>query len=237
MADNVNVTNRKSSFDADSNSDIAVRTSELSSGKHVGHIRIDKGSGDNESVVTNANPLPVTDEDGATEATLSSVLTALGSILTELGQKTEPANSQTVAGTVTANLGALNGAATAANQVLGSSATDGWEVSRAISVTTAGIVGKASAAKFGGWAYIFNANSSTVYLKLYNKATAPTSADTSLLVMTIPIPPGSPANVCFGKEGVNGFTDGFSYRASAGLADNNNTSITANTLTVNLLYK
>lgn len=34
----------------------------------------------------------------------------------ELAQKTEPANTQTVSGTVTANLGTLNGAATAANQ-------------------------------------------------------------------------------------------------------------------------
>lgn len=46
---------------------------------------------------------------GSLSAKLRLITTQLDNLLTELGQKTEPANTQTVSGTVTANVGTTNG--------------------------------------------------------------------------------------------------------------------------------
>lgn len=102
---------------------------------------------------------------------------------------------------------------------------------RNLNVQTTGSIIKANA---GG---IFdltmsNANAAIRYVKLYNKATAPTSADTP--VRTYLLPPSSTVVVPV-TDGI-GFTVGISMRASTGVADSDNTAPTANDVIVNIGY-
>lgn len=115
-----------------------------------------------------------------------------------------------------------------------SGAASGVSIYRNISTLAGtGPVVKASEGNLYGW-YLYNANASSIrYVKLYNKATAPTSADTP--VMTIPLPPNSGANVSltFGAS----FSAGIGIRATTGAADSDNVSPGLNEVTVNLFYK
>ena len=79
---------------------------------------------------------------------------------------------------------------------------------------------------------VSNANAAIRYLKLYNKATAPTSADTP--VRTYMLPPSSTVVIPV-TDGIN-FTAGISLRASTGVADNDNTAPAANDVIVNIGY-
>lgn len=73
MADNVTVTNQKTTFDASTNPDLAVRTSQVTSGKHIQHVRLDLGSGTTESQLI--GQMPVTfDETNITRVTGESGL-------------------------------------------------------------------------------------------------------------------------------------------------------------------
>jgi hypothetical protein len=92
---------------------------------------------------------------------------------------------------------------------------------------------KAEAGQVFGW-YIFNSASSIRYLKLYNKASAPT-VGTDTPVITLPIPKEAGANVEF----VNGiaFATGISLATTKGVADANSEAVAENDLIVNLFYK
>lgn len=92
---------------------------------------------------------------------------------------------------------------------------------------------KASAGQVFGW-YLYNANAAVRYLKLYNKASAPT-VGTDTPVMTIPIPPGAGANVEFG-HGI-AFGTGIAFALTTGVADADTGAVAANEIVVNLLYK
>lgn len=81
--------------------------------------------------------------------------------------------------------------------------------------------------------FFYNNATSTRYIKIYNKATAPTQADTP--VMTYPIPAGSAANVAF-PNGV-AFSAGISLRATTGVADNDTGAPSTNDVVVNVNYK
>lgn len=132
--------------------------SEEKGGAKTQVILLDKGGTGAESLVTDANPLPVelaslplpsgaaTAANQATgNTTLASILTALGQTLAVGGTVTVsnlPA-TQAVSGTVTANLGTLNGAATSAKQdaiiaALGSPLQAGGLVSIAGTVPVSG---------------------------------------------------------------------------------------------------
>lgn len=80
-------------------------------------------------------------------------------------------------------------------------------------------------------------NSSTIhYLKLYNKPTAPSSADTPLAVYMIPANTsgaGFVRDFTYPME----FSSGISYRIVTGIANNDNTSATANAITLNIQYE
>ncbi len=109
----------------------------------------------------------------------------------------------------------------------------GWDVYRDLNLGTTGQILKASGGQVGGW-YLFNGATATRYLKLYNKATAPSHADTP--VLTIPIPAGSAANVEY-TLGLDKFPDGISCRATTGVADNDANAPGANEVIVNILFK
>lgn len=80
-------------------------------------------------------------------------------------------------------------------------------------------------------------NSSTIhYLKLYNKATTPSSADTPLAVYMIPANTsgaGFVRDFAYPME----FSAGISYRIVTGIANNDNTSATASAIVLNLQYE
>lgn len=110
----------------------------------------------------------------------------------------------------------------------------GWAISTLLSAnTTNATSAKGSAGQVGGW-YLYNANAAVRYLKLYNKATAPT-VGTDVPVMTIPIPPGSAANVEFGK-GI-AFATGIAFAITTGVGTADTGAVAANEIIVNLLYK
>jgi hypothetical protein len=77
-----------------------------------------------------------------------------------------------------------------------------------------------------------NVNAATRYLKIYNKATAPTEADTPKL--TIALPTGN-STFFLGDIGVD-FPAGISIRSTTGLADNDTGAPTASQTIINLTY-
>lgn len=108
------------------------------------------------------------------------------------------------------------------------------DVSRLLSAATTNATAvKTSRGRVYGW-YLYNANASVRYLKLYDKASAPTvGTDTPL--MTIPIPPGSGANA-FSPDGI-GFLLGIGFALTTGVADNDTAAVAANEIVVNLFYR
>lgn len=75
------------------------------------------------------------------------------------------------------------------------------------------------------------------YLKLYNKATGPTSADTPVLRFMVPANSTTGAGFAFPlpPEGA-AFSAGISFRMTTGIADNDTGAVTANDLLLNLVY-
>lgn len=80
---------------------------------------------------------------------------------------------------------------------------------------------------------IANTDSKAVYVKLYDKATAATEADTP--VHTYPIPAGWIQPIDWSDPDY--YTKGLSIRASGAVADNDTTGPTASTCIVNIHYK
>jgi hypothetical protein len=107
----------------------------------------------------------------------------------------------------------------------------GLLVYRSIDLDETGQVVQATRSKLY-WYYLYNASAGTRYVRFYNKATAPTGADTPLL--TIPLPAGGGANVHLGP-GID-FSAGLSLRATSAVADNDATAPGANDVIVNLGY-
>lgn len=78
-----------------------------------------------------------------------------------------------------------------------------------------------------------NARTSAVFLKLYQKATAPASTDTPK--MTFCIPASTPFALDLGDQGV--FFQGLGYRITTGSADNDAGALTAgDVLGLNIAY-
>jgi len=112
----------------------------------------------------------------------------------------------------------------------------GLAVSRRISTAdTNTAVVKASAGQLYGW-YLTNVGATPVYLKIYDKATAPTLAsDTPVLTLLIP---GDSAGAGANAEFTNGITfeNGISIAITGAVADNDETAIAADEVVTNLLY-
>jgi len=96
---------------------------------------------------------------------------------------------------------------------------------------------KASAGQVYGW-YITNTNAAARFVKLYNKASAPTvGSDTP--VMTLLIPGGTSGSGAIAAEFVSGiaFGTGIAIAITGLIADADTTAIGANDVIVNLMYK
>lgn len=103
---------------------------------------------------------------------------------------------------------------------------------RNLDLGVTGQVIKASAGQLYGY-YVANQSASWRYLKWYDKATAPTQADTP--VFTYPLPPNSA-----GHRGIPpgvAFAAGISVRASTAIADNDTGAPTANDVVLNAEYR
>jgi hypothetical protein len=109
----------------------------------------------------------------------------------------------------------------------------GWLIARDIDLDEASpAVVKASAGQVGGW-YLYNNSAATLYVKIYNKATAPVLASDTPK-MTICIPAGSAANVEL-SSGIE-FDTGIGWACTTGVADDNAGAPAANDCVANLLY-
>ncbi len=117
---------------------------------------------------------------------------------------------------------------------LAAATSGGWTPSKTISAASTNATSvKASAGQVGGW-YLSNVNAAARFLKLYNKASAPT-VGTDTPVMTILIPAGAAANVEF-TQGI-AFATGIAFALTTGVADSDTGAVAASEIVVNLLYK
>ena len=101
-----------------------------------------------------------------------------------------------------------------------------------LNATTTGVVIKASKGQIFA-IDVGNANAAIRYLKIYDKATAPTNSDTP--IATLLLPPTSARLIEISTAGQE-FLNGISYRASTGVADNDNTAPSANDVVVNFYW-
>lgn len=165
-------------------------------------------------------PLPT---GAATQTTLASVLSALQSTL---------ATSAAQSGTWTVQPG--NTANTTPWLVsLQPATTGGNSIYRNLDTNATGANIKSGAGQVYGW-YLSNSGSAARYVKLYNKATAPT-VGTDTPVMTIYLPAGAAANVAF-PNGL-AFSLGIGIGAVTGVADNNTTAPGSNEVIAHIFYK
>lgn len=111
-------------------------------------------------------------------------------------------------------------------------ASGGVSVYRNINLGTTGASIKGSTGQIYGW-YFYNNASSVRYVKLYNKATAPT-VGTDTPVMTVPLPANAAANVSF-PNGI-AFSSGIGIGASTGVADADVGAPAANDVIANINY-
>lgn len=78
-----------------------------------------------------------------------------------------------------------------------------------------------------------NGGAAAAFVKVYNKATAPTQADTPVHTFRVPAGGSLPWSTPMGEH----FNAGISLRASTGVADNDTGAPGANEVVVNALYK
>jgi hypothetical protein len=107
----------------------------------------------------------------------------------------------------------------------------GCSVFRKVDLNATGRIAKATPGRLYGW-YLSNTGVAVAYVKLYDKATAPTSADTP--VLTIPVAAGG--FVPFQHPVGLSFSAGISARAVTGVADNDNTGAGSNEVIAQLFY-
>lgn len=167
-------------------------------------------------------------EDATTRGQRAAV-SAAGALKVDGSAVTQPVSgtfwqaTQPVSGTVTANLAPVT--------------SGGLTISRVISAaSTNATSAKASAGQVYGW-YVSNVNAAARYLKLYNKASAPT-VGTDTPVMTILIPgntAGAGATVAF-ENGI-AFGTGIAYALTTGVADSDTGAVAANEIVAHVLYK
>lgn len=106
---------------------------------------------------------------------------------------------------------------------------------RSISVTATGVILSSTPCQISTLIVANRSASTPLYLKVYDKATAATEADTP--VFTIPLPPADEAPSTFTIEFPRGcepgFDNGLGVRAVSEVADNGTTGAGANEVIVN----
>lgn len=139
--------------------------------------------------------------------------------------------STAVTGTVTANQGTAHASAlwgTKTNAATGTGYTSGKLISAA---TTNATVIKASTGTLG-FVSVTNTNASPIYIKFYNKATAPT-VGTDVPVQTYLVPAnGSGSNLSLPTQGLN-FSLGIGFATTTGAADTDTGAVAAGEVIVN----
>ena len=110
----------------------------------------------------------------------------------------------------------------------------GLSVYRNIDLDENGVNPKASAGQVYGYVVSNRDTANVMYLKIYDKATAPTQADTP--IMTIPLPTGVSTGQFALPYGI-ACSNGIGLRATTGLADNDVGGPDANDVVCNLLFK
>lgn len=110
----------------------------------------------------------------------------------------------------------------------------GYSTSRLLSAASTNATSvKASAGQVYGF-YLFNSAAYTVFLKIYNKASAPT-VGTDTPFMTIPVPAGGGAVADW--DGGVALGTGIAFAITKLVADSDTTAVALNDLVVNLFYK
>ena len=105
-------------------------------------------------------------------------------------------------------------------------------VYRSLALGDTGLVAKDSAARLFGWT-LTNSSAAIRYVKIYNKATAPTASDTPVFTIGVP----TLQTVQFYPSGGVNFSIGLSARCTTAAADNSTAAATAGDVLAHLLYK
>lgn len=172
-------------------------------------------------------------EDGATRARYATV-TASNALKTDGSAVTQPVSDGGGSLTVDNN-GTFAVQATVAPTTTGGLTIGPASNAKLISAGTTNATSvKGSAGQVYGW-YMSNMSATTTaFVKLYNKATAPTvGSDTPVMVLAIPA--GAAANTEF-SQGIP-FGTGIALAITAAVADADTTAVVANEVVVNLFYK
>lgn len=103
---------------------------------------------------------------------------------------------------------------------------------RNINATTTGTVVKTGLTSLFSYD-IYNVAAAVVYVKFYDKATAPTASDTPVFTIGVPAASRIAMNI---PDGVR-FDLGLTYRASTLVADADNTAPASNNVNLNLTYQ
>lgn len=106
---------------------------------------------------------------------------------------------------------------------------------RNLDLGVAGQVVKASPGQITGYYIANNAAAAARFVKFYNKATAPTQADTP--VFTYEIPQASKIERSIPLDTLVNFSAGISLRATTGVADSDTGAPSTNDVVVNLEYR
>lgn len=102
---------------------------------------------------------------------------------------------------------------------------------RNLDLKATGQVVKSSGGKIYEY-HISNNNAAALYVKMYDKATAPTNSDTPIRTLFIPT---KAVIVLYSDHGIP-FANGISLRACTGVADNDNTAPSTNDVVANISY-
>jgi hypothetical protein len=115
---------------------------------------------------------------------------------------------------------------------LTTSTSGGANVYRRVGLSSTGLLIRGSATTVYGW-HLANISAATVFVKLYNMATAPT-VGTHTPHMTIFVPSSQAVQVSV-PQGV-AFGTGLGIGATTGMLDNNTTAPSANSVLANIFY-
>ena len=185
----------------------------------TGTIASDTTSIDGKITACNTGDVTVSSSALPTGAATAALQTSSEALLTTID-----ADTSTLAG-------AVSGSEMQVDVV--STPGSGMSIYRNLDVDESGDSAVGAATTLYGY-YVYNNNAATIYLKLYNKATAPT-VGTDTPVMTIPIPTKGAANVEF-TNGIT-FGTGLGVGATTGVADADTGAPDANDVIINLFYK
>lgn len=115
-------------------------------------------------------------------------------------------------------------------------AQDGWTPHRLVSAATTNATSVKASAGQVGFIFAVNLNAAVRYLKLYNKASAPTvGTDTPIATLPIPASTTGAGFVLPIPGGVN-FSTGIAYATTTGVADSDTAAVAANEILLFMGY-